>query len=376
MAERKIKILHVIDSLGIGGMERVVIDVANGLDPARFEQVVCCLSRRGEAADQLLDGVRCIDLGKGDKADRLMPLKLAGVIRRERPDIVHSQSWSGVDTALAKLMTPGVKLVHSEHGRNYPHWRKQPLMRRLARRGVYQLADAVFAISAEVRDFYAGQTGFPAGRMKVIHNGIDVRRIDEADASGIREELGIAPDDFVFGTVARLDLTKDTITLMRAFAAVTLPRRDPKLKLLIVGDGEERSRLEEFVKMLSLNRAVIFTGMRRDVPQLLKAMDVFTLSSVSEGMPLTVLEAMAAQLPVVATEVGALPELVEEGKTGFLVPIRHAVAMADKLEEFLANRQLAKSFGEAARQKVEREFALEQMLRSYAELYQSVLQKR
>ncbi len=372
MLKRKIKILHVIDSLGIGGMERVVIDVANGLDPARFKQVVCCISRRGEAADQLRDSVRCIDLGKGDKADRLMPLKLASVIRRERPDIVHSQSWSGVDTALAKLISPGVKLVHSEHGRNYPHWSKQPLMRRLARRGVYHIADAVFAISAEVRDFYSGQTGFPAKRMKVIPNGIDVRRIDRANATGIREELGIAPNDFIFGTVARLDLTKDTITLVRAFAAVALPRKDPNIKLLIVGDGEERARLEEFVSMLNLNRAVIFTGMRRDVPQLLKAMDVFALSSVSEGMPLTVLEAMAAGLPVVATEVGALPELVEEGKTGFLVPMRHAVAMADRLEEFLANRQFAKSFGEAARHKVEREFTLERMLRSYAELYESV----
>ncbi|MGH9801268.1 MAG: glycosyltransferase [Blastocatellia bacterium] len=373
MAERKIKILHVIDSLGIGGMERVVIDVANGLDPARFEQVVCCISRRGEAADQLRDGVRCIDLGKGDKADRLMPLKLARVIRRERPDIVHSQSWSGVDTALAKLLTPGVKLVHSEHGRNHPHWRRQPLMRRLARRGVYFMADAVFAISGEVREFYCGQTGFPAERMRVIPNGIDVRRIDDADGSGIREELGIGPDDFVFGTVARLDLTKDTITLARAFAAVALPRRDPKLKLLIVGDGDQQARLEEFVAMLDLNRAVIFTGLRRDVPRLLRAMDVFALSSVSEGMPLTVMEAMAARLPVVATAVGALPELIEEGKTGFLVPMRHAVAMSDKLEEFIANRQLAKSFGEEARRKVEREFTLDRMLKSYAGLYNSVL---
>ncbi len=372
MPERKIKILHVIDSLGIGGMERVVIDVANGLDPARFEQVICCISRRGEAADQLRDGVRCIDLGKGDKADRLMPLKLASFFRRERPDIVHSQSWSGVDTALAKLISPRVKLVHSEHGRNYPQWGKQPLMRRLARRGVYHLADAVFAISSEVRKFYCDQTGFPAERMKIIHNGIDVQRIDEADAEGVREELGIAPNDFVFGTIARLDLTKDTITLVRAFAAVALPRRNPRIKLLIVGDGEERSKLEEFIDKLDLNRAVIFTGMRRDVPRLLKAMDVFVLSSVSEGMPLTVLEAMAARLPVVATEIGALPELVEEGKTGFLVPIRHAVAIADRLEEFLANRQLAKSFGEAARYKVEREFTLEQMLQNYAELYESL----
>lgn len=353
-------------------MERVVIDVANGLDAARFDQVVCCISRRGEAADELRDGVRCVDLGKGDKADRLMPLKLAGVVRRERPDIVHSQSWSGVDTALAKMLTSGVKLVHSEHGRSYSDLGRQPLMRRMARRGVYHVADSVFAISSEVREFYCAHTGSPAERMQVITNGIDVRRIDDANASGVREELGIAPDDFVFGTVARLDLTKDTMTLARAFAAVALPRRNPKLKLLIVGDGEQRARLEEFVAMLGLNRVVIFAGMRRDVPRLLRAMDVFALSSVSEGLPLTVLEAMAARLPVVATNVGALPELVEEGRTGFLVPIRHAVAMSDKLEKFIANPQLAKTFGEAARLKVEREFTLERMLRNYAELYESL----
>ncbi|MBP6824559.1 MAG: glycosyltransferase [Acidobacteria bacterium] len=376
MAERKIKILHVIDSLGIGGMERVVIDVANGLDSAKFEQVACCISRRGEAVDELRDGVRSIDLGKGDEADRLMPLKLARLIRRERPDIVHSQSWSGVDTALARLLTPGVKLVHSEHGRSYSDLRRRPLMRRMARRGLYHLADSVFAISSEVREFYCAQTGFPAEHMQVIPNGIDVRRIDGAEAGGVRSELGIAADDFVFGTVARLDLTKDTMTLARAFAAIALPRRNPKIKLLIVGDGEQRSRLEEFVGMLGLNRVVIFTGRRRDVPRLLRAMDVFALSSVSEGMPLTVLEAMAARLPVVATEVGALPELVEEAKTGFLIPVRHAVAMADKLEKFIANPQLAKTFGKEARRKVEREFTLEQMLRSYAELYESVLERR
>ncbi|HQR36371.1 MAG TPA: glycosyltransferase [Blastocatellia bacterium] len=376
MTERKIKILHVIDSLGIGGMERIVIDVANGLDSTRFEQVVCCISRRGEAADQLRDGVRCFDLGKGDKADRLMPLKLAGVIRRERPDIIHSQSWSGVDTALAKLLMPGVKLVHSEHGRSYSDLRRQSLMRRMARRGLYHVADSVFAISSEVREFYCGQTGFSAERMQIIPNGIDTRRIDEADAKGIRAEFGIAPDDFVFGTVARLDLTKDTMMLARAFAAIALPRQNPKLKLLIVGDGEQRARLEEFVAMLGLNRIVIFAGMRRDVPRLLRAMDVFALSSVSEGLPLTVLEAMAARLPVVATNVGALPELVEEGRTGFLVPIRHAAAMSDKFEAFLANRRLANILGEAARQKVVREFTMERMLRNYGEMYEAVLERQ
>jgi glycosyltransferase involved in cell wall biosynthesis len=208
----------------------------------KFEQVVCCLSRRGEAADQLRNGVRCFDLGKGDRADRWMPLKLARLIRRERPDIVHSQSWSGVDTALAMLFAPGVKLVHSEHGRNFHDLHGQSLARRMARRCLYQSAKAVFAISGEVREFYCRQTNFPVERMQVIPNGIDVQRIDEAEAGGIREEFGIATDDFVIGTVARLDQNKGTMTLVRAFAELAKARPEAKLKLLIVGDGDQRTR--------------------------------------------------------------------------------------------------------------------------------------
>lgn len=373
MPERRLKILHVIDSLGIGGMERVVIDVANGLDAEKFEQAVCCLSRRGEAADQLRGDVRCFDLGKGDRADRWMPLKLARLIRSERPDIVHSQSWSGVDTALAMLFAPGVKLVHSEHGRNFHDLHGQSLARRMARRWLYQRAKAVFAISGEVREFYCRQTNFPVERMQVIPNGVDARRIDEADGNGIREELGIVADDFVIGTVARLDQNKDTMTLARAFAELAKARPEAKLKLLIVGDGDQRNRLEQFVTSAALNQSVIFAGLRRDVPRLLKAMNVFALSSLSEGMPITLLEAMAARLPVVATAVGALPELVEEGATGFLVPVVDAKAMAKLLERFVVDCQLAKTFGEAARRKVESELSLDRMLGRYAELYVSVL---
>jgi len=376
MTNGKLKILHVIDSLSIGGMERVVIDVANGLDPARFEQTVCCLSRRGQGASFLREGVRCIDLAKGAKADRLMPLKIARVIRRERANIVHSQSWSGVDTALAKLLTPGVKRVHSEHGRHVPYLHAESLKRKIARRCVYHLADAVFAISAEVREFYCRETGFPAERMAVIPNGIDPRRIDEADPSGVREEFGFAESDFVIGTVARLDATKDTMTLARAFAKLRRAQPDSRLKLLIAGDGGERKKLETFVTEQELNRAVVFTGWRHDVPRLLGAMNVFALSSLSEGMPLTVLEAMAAQLPVVATNVGALPELVEEGATGFLTAPQDAEAMADRMASFFQNPELAASFGARARQKVVREFSLDQMLRRYADLYLSVFPKK
>lgn len=376
MVERKIKILHVIDSLALGGMERVVIDVANGLDPARFAQTVCCISRRGAAADFLRAEVRCIDLGKGAQADRLMPLKLARLLRAEAPDIVHTQSWSGIDTGLARLLARAPRLVHSEHGRNYPYLDHEPLPRKLARRALYHLADAVFAISEEVREFYCRETGFARARVQVIPNGMDVRRIDEADARGVRAELSLAADDFVIGTVARLDATKNTITLARAFAQLMEDRPDARWKLLVVGDGSERARLEEFIAAQGLQQAAIFTGPRQDVPRLLKAMNIFALPSLSEGMPITVLEAMAARLPVVATNVGALPTLVEEGVTGWLVAPQQPEALAAKLRWLWQYRPQADMFGAAGRQKVEREYGMDVMLRRYADLYHSVLQGR
>lgn len=369
---RKIKVLHVLDSLGVGGMERVVIEVVNHLDQSQFDQVVCCVSRPGEAARHLRDGTRCIDLGKGAGADYLAPVKIARIIREEAPDVIHTQSWSGVDAAMAKLMTGAVRLIHSEHGRNYPRINSEPWKSRVARRCLYHLADAVFAVSSEVRDYYCRETRFPRERMLVIPNGVDLRRIGEAGAGGAREELGIGADDFVVGTVARLEATKDTITLARAFAKLYSRQPEARLKLLIVGDGEQRALIEAFVAERGLNEAAIFTGLRHDAPRLLGAMNVFALSSLSEGMPITALEAMAARLPVVATNVGALPELVEEGVAGFLVEPKDDEALADRLARLYSNPELAKRFGAAARRKVEREYSLELMLRRYADLYWSV----
>lgn len=373
MGEKRVKILHVLDSLGIGGMERVVIDVANGLDAAIFEQTVCCVSRRGEAARFLREDVECIDLGKGANPDRLMPLKIARLIREKQPAIIHTQSWSGVDTAIARLMRRGARLIHSEHGRNLPYIYFEPLKRKIARRCLYHLADAVFAISQEVRRYYCRETGFPFERMRVIPNGIDVRRIDGADRRGVREELGIAAHDFVIGTVARIDGTKDTMTLARAFAKLYRSQRDPQLKLLVVGDGDKKVEIEKYLIEQDLKHAVVLTGVRHDVPRLLGAMNLFALPSLSEGMPITVLEAMCASLPVLATNVGALPELVEEGVTGFLIEPRDDEMLAARIADFYADRDLAHRFGVAGRHKVEREYRLDQMLQHYANLYLSVL---
>jgi sugar transferase (PEP-CTERM/EpsH1 system associated) len=376
--ERRIKILHVLDSLGVGGLERVVIDVVNGLDQSSFEQTVCCITRRGEAAQFLKAEARTVDLGKGVEADHLMPFKIARVIRAEQPDIIHTQNWTGIDASLARIITllnRRCRLVHSEHGRNFPYIEFEPLKRRLARRFLYHVADQVFAISNEVRSYYCRETGFPIGRMQVIPNGIDPRRIDQftqADGQAARRELGMAVEDFVIGTVARLDRTKDTITLVRAFGRLPRELRESST-LLIVGDGDQLAALKQFIAEHELSHRVILTGMRHDVPRLLRVMDVFALTSLSEGLPMTALEAMCARLPIVATNVGALPELVEEGMTGFLVKPKDDAAIAEKLIMLFRQRDLGRSFGEAGRRKVEREFSLDLMLQRYAELYHSMI---
>jgi sugar transferase (PEP-CTERM/EpsH1 system associated) len=372
---RKYRLLHIIDSLAVGGMERIVIEVANGLAPALFEQAVCCLSRMGDGAAQLRDSVRCIDLGKGAGADYFMPRKIARVIREFRPDIVHSQSWSGIDAAIATLLSPRIALVHSEHGRNYPYLHFEPLKRRIARRLLYARADAVFAVSAELRDYYCKQVGFPTDRMRVIPNGINLERIDGAEAGNLRGELGIAPDEFVIGTVARLDKTKDTLTLCRAFARIVRNSAGEKrpLRLLIVGEGEQKETLRKFSLEQGLVHEILLTGVRHDVPQLLKVMDLFSLPSLSEGLPITILEAMSASLPIVAARVGALPEVVEEGVTGFLVEPQRDDLLSERILRLYEHRAEAAAFGRAGRKKIESAFGIDGMLRQYEALYLRVL---
>lgn len=371
MASKKLKILHVLDSLNVGGMERVVINVANGLDPARFEQAVCCISRLGTAAHLLNANVQRFDMGKGDERALLMPGQIARLIRRERPDLIHTQSWAGMDGVIARTLTKQGKLVHSEHGRNLPYIHHEPAKRKVVRRIAYELADAVFVVSEEMRQYFCRETGFALERMRVIHNGVDVAEIERADARGIREEFGLAATDFVVGTVARFQETKDLPTLVRAFAQ--LRQRQPHAKLLLIGDGAERGRLTALAAELGVAADVHITGIRHDVPRLLRALDAFALSSLSEGLPISVLEALAAGLPVVATSVGMLPELLREGENGCLVVPGDFATLAGRLELLATERNLAHRLGAAGRQTVERNYSLAVMLRRYEELYLSLV---
>lgn len=375
MAHGRIKILHVIDSLGIGGMERVLLDAANGLDRNLFSQSICCLSARGELARFLRDGIDVIELGKGAGPDRLMPVKIARLIRRIGPDIVHSQNLAGADVAIARPAAGCFSHIHSEHGLNRAGRGPEPFRRRAGRGLLYRSCDAVFTVSDGLADYLCDQARFPRSRMRVIANGIDLKRIGQADRKGARRELGIGDDRFVIGTVSRLSPPKDPAALVESFAALCRRLPGAPLCLLVVGDGGLRQGLEKLAAGRGLSERVVFTGARADAPRLMAAMDLFALSSLSEGMPVTVLEAMAARLPVVASAVGALPEMVEDNATGFLVPAGDAGSMATALEILATDHSLAARFAAAGRSRVEIRFNSGIMVEKYTQLYLSQAQK-
>lgn len=210
--------------------------------------------------------------------------------------------------------------------------------------------------------------GFPADRLEVAYNGIDLGTppTDE-EREAARRALGLAVDRFVVGTVARLDPVKDLGTLIEAFE--TVAHETPGTTLLIVGEGPERTRLEEIVRTRNLSASVLFSGHRADVRELLPGLDVYANSSLTEGVSLTIVEAMAASLPVVATRVGGNPEVVEEGRTGALVPPRDPEALALAIGSLRADGERCRAWGAAGRRLAEERFGLDRMLDLYQNAY-------
>ena len=270
--------------------------------------------------------------------------------------------------ALAKMWRPRLGLIFTEHGRlsDAP----ASLKRRLVNPWLARIPNRLFAVSEDLRRELIGQ-GFPANRLGVIFNGIDpgVLTTDE-DRRRARLLMGISDSTLVVGSVARLDPVKDLTTLIAGFAE--LHRRRADSVLLIVGDGPERGALAGAAAAQGLDRHVHFTGYRSDARALLPAMNIYASTSISEGISLTLLEAMAAGLPIVATRVGGTPEVVIDGETGLLVPARNVPALSSGLMTLAESADTRREMGSRARLRVERHFSLDRMLAEYHRTYRQL----
>lgn len=360
--EGRIRILHIILSLEIGGMEQVVADLIRSLDGESFEPIVACLESRGPIAAELEgEGVRVIQLPRMVPiASFLYPAELIRIIREERIDVVHVHSGCWHKGALAARIAGVKNVIYTEHGRIFPDSRKVMFLDRL----YSPLTRHVVAVSNDLARYMTREVGIAAEKISVITNGIDDGRFPSAEGNDTGGPVRI-------GIIARLAPVKNIAMLLRAMAEVR--RGKQEAVLAVIGDGPEREALEMLSAELGLGDGVEFHGFRRDIPEVLRNIDIFALSSRSEGTSITLLETMAAGKPVVVTNVGGNTEIVRDGVNGFLVPSGDSAAMAKALLALVENPRLRQGMGAANVARVAERYSIRAMTRRYEELYREAV---
>jgi sugar transferase (PEP-CTERM/EpsH1 system associated) len=360
-ANAPIHVGHVLLSLRPGGLENGVVNVINGLDRHEFLSSVCCLQSSGEFAHRIIDErCRILEFGLQPGNDPLLVWRLARAFRTLRLDIVHTRNAEAFFYgALAARLARVPALVHSEHGRVFPEKWHRALLQRWLLRGT----SAAFAVSAQLAEQLVTHLGVPAGTIRVIYNGVDTRKF--ARRSIQRRLQG----EVVIGSVGRLVAVKNYGLLLQALARLS---PDTRWRLVLIGDGPERQQLETTADGLGIGARVSFLGHREDVAELLGDLDLFVLPSASEGMSNTLLEAMAAGVAVIASDVGGNREVIEPGRSGLLFAPGNSQAAAQAIEQLAVDTQLRTRLAGAGQQRASTTFGLGTMLRAYEDLYRSV----
>jgi glycosyltransferase involved in cell wall biosynthesis len=351
---RRVRVVHLLLTMDVGGLERVALDLARNTDPERFDCRIVCIRDPGDLAPVARElGVRVEALGARGWVDGVY--RLTRRLLQIGPHVLHTHNPGAHRVGVpARLLARIPVLIHTKHGRNQPdNPRAVAMNRRLAR-----FSDAIVAVSHDAARVALEIEHIPVTKVRVIHNGVEPGEPLSPSEWDSWQPRAI--------TVARLDPVKDQPTMLRAVRKVV--DACPVFHLDIVGDGPDRPMLERLTRELSLEANVSFLGYRRDVGALLRRPQVFLLSSISEGIALTLLEAMAAGLPVVATDVGGNREVVEPTVTGFLVPHRAPDELAAAIVA-LSDPVAARALGTAGRVRLENMFDLRRTVDRYCQLY-------
>ncbi len=369
-AAAPVRVGFAVHSMTLAGAESVIAATVDGL-AGKIEPTILCLDEVGELGERYRrQGVPVICLERRDGLDARVAWRIGREVRRRRLEVLHAHQYGPFFyAALGRLVGGGrARLILTEHGRHFPdvvsarrRWANRLLLGRLAH--------AVNACSEFSARALVEREGLGADRVEVIPNGVDLERCHPADdVDAARRALGLDPGARLLVCVARFHPVKDHETLVRAFARVAAAR--PGTELLLVGDGPERARIEALAAELAVGSHVRFLGLRDDVPAILRAADLFVLTSASEAAPLTLLEAMATGLPAVATAVGGVPEILHDGVEGLLVPRADPEAAAAAIEALLGDRARAAAMGRAGRSRVEESYRLENTVAAYGALYE------
>ncbi len=385
-ATDRVTLLQFVTNFAIGGTERHVVNLGNTLDQSRFELHFACLKRWGEFLKEIEASRRPLTEYRINRLYNhtalLQQFKFAQYLRRHRIHIVHTYGFYPNVFAVPAARLAGVPVIVASIRDTGDLWTPR---QQWVQKFVCRLADHI-VVNADAIKQRLVAAGHPQERITVISNGIQLSRfIGKENGSRFRNELGLPPHSPLVAVLSRLNHKKGIEYFLEAAAFVG--RRFPEARFLIVGEGRAvvngqivgspyTKELESYAARLGLGERIVFTGSRLDVPDVLSEIAVSVLPSLSEGLSNTLLESMAAGVPVVATNVGGNPEVVEHGVTGFLVPPRDPLTLAHSICLLLENRELALRFGQAGRQRVVQHFSLEKMVRATEYLYLELLQKK
>lgn len=372
-AAARAHVAHILSSFAMGGQERMALDLATGQVRAGYR--VTALSLAPPPDGPLAAEFRAVGAAVERVArprpgvDPVLLVRLARWLRRNGVDLAHTHNRMALIYGAPAAKLARASVVHTKHGYN-PRGGTRLWAGKLAGLCV----DAFVAVSSETAEFARRRSEVDERRLSVIPNGVELTRFrpEPAARERVRAELGIREETFVAGTVGRTAVEKNQALLLRAVA----PLLGPGAHLIVAGDGPLLSALSELSRALGVAPFVHLLGARRDVPDVLNALDAFVLSSTIEGLPLVILEAMATGLPVISTSIGGIPNVIEEGVTGFLVPVGDEERLRARVAELRADPGLRHALGSRARSDAVTRFSAQRMGRDYIDLYERLLARR
>ncbi len=376
-ADSRPLILHVIHSLATGGLENGLVNLINHIPAARFRHAIACIEDYSDFRDRLArTDTEVIALHRSRVGVWNVRRALYRLCRDLRPAIVHSRNMSGLDALLPARLAGVPHRVHGEHGWDVDNLGGDKLKPALLRRLHAPLVDRYITVSRDLQRYLIDRVGIAAAKITQIYNGVDTQRFCPR-SSAVRETWppGFATSEStVIGTVGRAQPVKDQASLLRAFAALVddNPEWRRRLRLVVVGDGPLLGELQALARELDIAESTWLPGALRNVPEVLRDLDVFVLPSLSEGISNTILEAMASGLPVLATAAGGNVELIEAERCGRFFQPGEVDALTRLLREYIADPALRQRHGREARAIAAERFSLAVMVSRYQAEYEKL----
>jgi sugar transferase (PEP-CTERM/EpsH1 system associated) len=366
-------IVHVIYRFDVGGMEMLLADCIRRMPSQRYRHAIICISGYSNFVEKIEGtGTPIYSLDKPAGLGLSAHLRLWKLLRTLRPTILHTYCISAVEYTATGMLAGVLVRLHSEHGRNLNEADGRNLKYNVLRYVMALLMHSCIAVSSDLQRWLAEIVRVPRSKISCISNGVDT---DKFSPSSIQLSSGPAyaslPSRFVIGTVGRVSEVKNQAALVDAFVLLLERFRGNRLELLltIIGDGPLLTPLKEKISAMGIAHLVWTPGARDDIAEIMKTFSVFVLPSLSEAMPVAALEAMATGLPVVASRVGGLPDIVKENMTGILVSSPSPEYLAEAITEYVQDPDMGKWHGTAGRKFVEQHHGIDRMVNEYLALY-------